>query len=226
MISGLSVFTYWETYVAALLYLVIFMGPLILVGVAMERAESAAGLIGCLTMLVMPVLQTFALVVFVLTLSPIMLGLKPDAAWTFPWMLAAESPGGMAKMVGILFLAAVVISFLPLLGRWHSLHTAVLGSLALAFVLAMIEKANPGIATGRVALWPGFWFFLGLVVVGSVMAWLGILLAALLSTAFEIAVEPLEGVGQLLMIPVGAVFGFIPVFMYGAYLGAQLRAGG
>jgi hypothetical protein len=132
----------------------------------------------------------------------------------------------MAKMVGILFLAAVVISFLPLLGRWHSLHTAVLGSLALAFVLAMIEKANPGIATGRVALWPGFWFFLGLVVVGSVMAWLGILLAALLSTAFEIAVEPLEGVGQLLMIPVGAVFGFIPVFMYGAYLGAQLRAGG
>ena len=218
MISGLGVLTYWETYVTALLYLVIFMGPLILVGIAMERAEGTASLIGCLMMLVMPVLQTFALVVFVLTLSPIILGLKPDAAWTLPWMLTAAVPGSMAKMVGILFLVAVGISFIPLLGQWHSLHTAVLGSLALAFVLAMIEKANPGVVTGRVVLWPGFWFFLGLVVVGGVMAWVGMLLAALLSTAL--------GVGQLLLFPVGAVFGFIPVFMYGAYLGAQLRAGG
>ncbi len=34
-----------------------------------------------------------------------------------------------------------------------------------------------------------------------------------------------EGLGQLIMFPIGAIFGFIPVFMYGAWLGAQVRGG-
>lgn len=223
LIGGLAVLTYWETYAAALLYLAIFMGPLMLVGLTLQKAEGAAGTLGCLTMIVMPVLQTFALLVFVLTLSPILLGLQPDAAWSFPWTLTAQAPWGMAKMVGILFLAALVTAFIPIVGQLQSLQTAVLGSIALALVLALIEKASPGSVSNRVALWPGFWFFLGLMFVGGLMAWIGTLVAALLTSVLESAAE---GVGQLLLFPIAAVFGFIPLFMYGAYLGAQLRGGG
>jgi hypothetical protein len=35
-----------------------------------------------------------------------------------------------------------------------------------------------------------------------------------------------EGFGRLLVFPIAAIFGFIPVFMYGAWLGAQLRGEG
>lgn len=54
------------------------------------------------------------------------------------------------------------------------------------------------------------------------MAWVGMMVAALAVTALELAQE---GIGQIVMFPIAAIFGFIPVFMYGAWLGAQVRGG-
>lgn len=51
---------------------------------------------------------------------------------------------------------------------------------------------------------------------------LGAMLAALLATVIE---AKAESMGQLLVFPIATTFGFIPVFIYGAWLGAQLRAG-
>lgn len=218
--GGLTVLTYWETYAAALIYIVIALGPLALIGFAMEKAKGSAAFLGCLTMFLMPILQTFAIIVFVLTLSPIILGVKSDAAWSLPWILTLQAPWSMAKMVGLLFVVAIVLAFIPMLRQWQSIYIAVLGSLALGFVLAIIEKASPGYVSNQVALWPGFWFFFGLLVVGGLMAWIGIILAAFIASLFEIAAE---SVGQLLLFPAVAVLGFIPTFMYGSYLGAQIR---
>jgi hypothetical protein len=221
--GGLGVLTYWQTYVAGLEYLAVYMVPMGVVGFLAMRSERAAGAIGCLSMLVLPVLQVFAIFVFVLTLSPIILGLSPEAAWGFPWMLAFEAPGSVAKFVGLLLIAALVLAFVPILGRLQSLHTLVLGALGLALVLGIIDNANPGFVAKRVHFWPGFWFTLGLLVIGAVLAWIGTLAAAALAVAVE---SKIEGFGQLLMFPIGAIFGFIPVFMYGAWLGAQLPGAG
>jgi len=92
----------------------------------------------------------------------------------------------------------------------------------LMFVIGILDSMNPGIVKGRVDFVPGFWFSAGLLVVGGVMSWVGMMVAALIATALEMAEE---GIGQLLMFPIGAIFGFIPVFMYGAWLGAQVRGG-
>ncbi len=221
--GGLGVLTYWETYVAGLEYLALFMIPMTVVGIVATKSERAAGAIGCLSMLVLPVFQVFAIVVFVLTLSPIILGLSHDAAWAFPWTLTREAPGSLAKFVGLLLVAAVILAFVPILGRLQSLHTLLLGALALALVMGIIDTTNPGIVSKRVHFWPGFWFALGLLVIGGLMAWIGTLVAAVLATAVESAAE---GLGQLLMFPVAAIFGFIPVFIYGTWLGAQLRGAG
>jgi hypothetical protein len=156
-------------------------------------------------------------------LSPIILGLSQEAAWAFPWVLAFEAPGSVAKFVGLLLVAALILAFVPILGRLQSLHTLVLGALGLALVLGIIDDVNPGFVVKRVHFWPGFWFALGLLVIGGILAWIGTLAAAGLAVAVE---SKVQGFGQLLMFPVGAIFGFIPVFMYGAWIGAQLRGAG
>lgn len=220
--SGLSVLLHWQTYAAAGIFLALSMGPMLLIGLVAMKSEAAGGLVGCLSMLVMPALQVFALVVFVLTLSPILLGLSDKAAWSLPWAITAEEPWLVAKFVGKLLIAAIVLAFIPILGRLQSLHTLLLGSFALALVVGLLGNINPQIAAKQVALWPGFWFVVGLVAVGSAMAWVGMFCAALLSTAVDARAE---GLGQLVAFPLAAVFGFIPLFIYAAWVGQQLRAG-
>jgi len=222
VIAGLKVLTYWETYVAGLEYLAIFFVPMIVMGMVMQKNESAGALAGCLSMLLMPVVQVAAMAVMVLTLAPIIFGFAEDAAWSFPWQLITMAPGAFFKLVGVLVVAAIILAFIPILGQLRSLQTLVLGGIALMFVLGILDSVNPGIVKGRVDFIPGFWFSVGLIVIGGIMSWVGMVVAALAVTALELAQE---GIGQIVMFPIAAIFGFIPVFMYGAWLGAQVRGG-
>lgn len=220
---GLKVLTYWEVYVAGLEYLTIFMLPMIVVGVVVEKSEAAAGALGCLSMLFLPMLQVAALVVFVLTLSPIIFGFSDDAAWSFPWTVITSAPTAFFKLVGVLVVAAIILAFIPFLGQLQSLQTLILGGLALTFVLGLFEQIYPGLVSKRIDLIPGFWFVVGLLVIGGLMAWLGTMAAALLMVGFAQLSES-EDLAQLFMFPLVAIFGFIPVFIYGAWLGAQVKA--
>ncbi len=222
IITGLGVLTYWQTYAAVLLFLALSMGPTLLIGLVAMNSGRAEGLVGCLSMLILPFFQAFALVVFVLTMFPIILGLSHEAAWSFPWVFTAEAPWVVIKFLGLLLLGSIVLAFIPILGRLQSLHTLFLGSFALVLVVELIGSTNPVLAAKHVMFWPGFWFIVGLLIFGSIMAWLGTMLSALLVTAIEVKAE---GMGHLLLFPIAAAFGFIPVFIYGAWLGAQLRAG-
>ncbi|MBI3014823.1 MAG: hypothetical protein HYY65_07160 [Candidatus Tectomicrobia bacterium] len=222
VVAGLKVLTYWQTYVAGLEYLAIFFIPMIVIGMIMEKNERIGGAVGCLSMFFLPVLQVAAMAVFVLTLAPVIFGFSGEAAGSFPWKVITLAPGAFFKLVGVLVVAAIVLAFIPILGRLQSLHTLVLGGIALMFVLGLLDSINPGVVKGRIDFVPGFWFSVGLLVIGGVMSWIGMMVAALIVTAIDMAQE---GLGQLIMFPIGAIFGFIPVFMYGAWLGAQVRGG-
>lgn len=219
VVGGLNLLTFWETYVAGLEYLVLFMGPMVLISLVAQRTINA---VGCLGVLVMPVFQAVAIAVFVLTLAPIIFGLSEDAAWSFPWRLIGLAPGRFFLLVGVLVLAAGALTVIPFLGQLQSLHTLVLGGIALVFVLGILKSVNPDLVSGKLDVTPGFWFTVGLLVIGAIMAWVGIMVVALVAAAVE---GTMEGFGQLLVFPVAAIFGFIPVFMYGAWLGGQLRHG-
>lgn len=222
VVAGLKVLTYWEAYVAGLEYLAIFFIPMVIIGMVMEKSDGAADYAGYLCMFLLPVIQVAALAVMILTLAPIIFGFGQDAAWSFPWQLITMAPGTFFKLVGVLVVAAISLAFIPILGRLQSLQTLVLGGIALMFVLGILDLVNPGIIKGGVDFIPGFWFSVGLIVVGGVMSWIGMMVAALAVNAFEFAQE---GVGQIIMFPIAAIFGFIPVFIYGAWLGAQVRGG-
>lgn len=159
VVAGLKVLTYWETYVAGLEYLAIFFIPMIIVGMIMEKNEGAAGVTGCLSMLLMPVLQVAAMAVMILTIAPIIFGFAEDAAWSFPWQLITMAPGAFFKLVGVLVVAAIALTFVPILGRLQSLQTLVLGGIALMFVLGILDSINPGTIKGRVDFIPDFLVF-------------------------------------------------------------------
>jgi len=222
VLAGLKALSYWEIFVAGLEYLAIFFIPILIVGMLMEKSEGAIGYAGCLSIIFFPVLQSAALAVMMLTIAPIIFGFAEDAAWSFPWQLIALEPWLFCKLVGILLVAAIVLAFMPILGSLQSLHTLVLGGISLIFVLSLLDSVNPGVVMGQVDFLPGFWFSVGLIVIGGVMSWVGMMVAALAATTLEFAQE---GVGQIIMSPIAAIFGFLPVFMYGAWLGAQVRGG-
>jgi hypothetical protein len=165
VVAGLKVLTYWQTYVAGLEYLAIFFIPMIVIGILMEKNERIGGAVGCLSMFFLPVLQVAALAVFVLTLAPIIFGFAGEAAWSFPWKVMTLAPGAFFKLVGVLVVAAIILAFIPILGRLQSLQTLVLGGIALMFVLGLLDSINPGFVKGRVDFVPGFWFSVGLLVI-------------------------------------------------------------
>lgn len=218
--NGFEVLSYWETYVAGVIFILISIGPTVPIGLLAMKSGRFSGLAGCLPVLILPIFQVFAFFVFVVTLSPIILGLSNDAAWTLPWQLIFHFPWGIIKLIFVLLLATFLIAFVPLIGRLQSLHTLIMGSVALIMVLGILKAVNPVFPIENVRLWPGFWFTLGLLLVGAVLAWVGLMLAAFLSAPIEAAVA---GLGQLILFPIGGIFGFIPVFIYGAWLGAQIH---
>jgi hypothetical protein len=219
MTGGLSVLTFWQTYVAGLLYVGIFFIPAVLFGMFLERGPRVGAYVGCLGMLLIPILQVAGLMIFVLTMSPIIFGVAKDAAWSFPWTLIAFNPLGFIKLVGLLVMATFILAFIPVVGTSPTVQTLVLGGLSLAVVIGLIDGVNPGVLR-HINFIPGFWLAGGLVLFGAILSWIGLLIAGL----FAVIVDPREsGLGQLIAFPIAAVFGFLPIFMYGAWLGAQLR---
>jgi len=220
VIGGLGTLANWQTYAAALMFLLLSLSPMFLIGWLMMHSGKAGGAVGCLSVLAVPFFQTFALVIFVLTLSPVMLGISDSAAWSTPWLMTSAQPWLVAKSIGVLFIATLVFGFIPVFGRFQSLHILLLGSFVLAFVAVIIEQNNPQVAAKNVHMWPGFWFVIGLAAIGSAFAWLGTLITAVMSTVID---SRFEGLGQFMTAPLAATLGFIPLFMYAAWIGAQIR---
>jgi hypothetical protein len=223
IVGGLKVLAHWQTYVAGLEYLLIYMVPMGAVGFVMQSEnvvkklpEAVTVSMGCLSMVLLPLLQVAALTVFILTMFPIILGISDQAAWAFPFSLIWSTPLTFLKLVGILTVVTIILGVIPVLGRIQALHTLFLGALA----LGMVEYVNPGAVFWRVQFYPSLWFFAGLLAVGALMSWIGMMISAVLVTALE---KVTGEFAQLLIFPLGAIFGFLPLFMYGAWLGSQLR---
>lgn len=228
VIAGLKTLTFWETYVASLEYLAILYIPVIVVIMITKNDEESESS-GCLLMPLMLVFQIVATAVMVLTIAPIILGFYEEADWSLPWKLLFMEPGAFFKFLGLLVVATIILlltSVIPILGpilsKVKSLDSLVLGGLTLAFYLHLFQSVNPYSIRGPIALLPGIWFSIGLIVIGEILSWGSIIVVAL-------ALSPLErvrkGLGQTIALPIGYAFGFIPVFIYGAWLGAQVRGG-
>jgi hypothetical protein len=68
-------------------------------------------------------------------------------------------------------------------------------------------------------LWPGMSFMVALLLVGTALTWLGTMLAVAPSVIMR---GRAERIGKMLAYPFAASFGFIPLFIYCAWLGHQM----
>jgi len=214
--DGLMVLTFWETYVGILIYFAIFIIPTMVFAIAMEKNEA----IGCLGAIITPFIQTFASIVFIFTISPIILGISEDAAWSLPWLVLLNEPMVFLKIIGLLFIAAILIAFIPIIGQIQSLDMVVLGGLCLAFILSLLNSVYPGMGINQINPMPSFSYLAGFIVIAGISSWVGIMAVALIVTAIEENVN--ETLAEYIMIPLGSVFNFIPIFIYGSWLGNQL----
>ena len=215
LVTALGFFTFWQTY-AASLPLMIVSKPEVQLRI-LHIALRAGGKFNPFVMRLIPsVLYTTSLFYFVLTLSPVLLGLSDDAGWTFPFVLAINTP----SIVIILFLQLVaadtVMSFVPGMNSFTPFNTLILGGLALVFVVNIGGPTGTHISSPNIHFWPGIGFVLGSLFVSWCAGWLGALLG---SSLFLITSgQNATAIGWQLFYPLLTLIGLIPFFTYGAWL--------
>jgi hypothetical protein len=202
---------YWETYAASILFVIFLLVPMVLVGIAADKDMR----VGCVGMLVLPVFQSLATMMVMFTLSPIILGIASDAAWSLPWRVLTESPGRLAMSAIFLTIVAIITGFVPIVGRSTTFTNMIVGAVAISWVL------QAGTSSGKMTIhyMPPFWTAVGFFLVGGIASFASSIAVAAIQTVRPTA-SP-ESPGPVTMALFG-VLGLIPAFMYGAWLGQQL----
>lgn len=226
--AGLKVLVYWETYVAGLAYLAIYTIPIMAATAAADRKMYTTGRVtnGCFVVVLTPLLQMTATLVFVLILTPIILGLSEDAAWDFPWVLLIVDPGTFFKLVGILLVSIVLLMLIPFMAS-QALSTFILGGTILIFALRILGFVDPDVANKLTDFIPDFWFSIGLIITAGITYWAGIVVTMGIANGIRLLINPRADEDSIMpfILPIGIVFQFIPVFIYGAWLGLQAKNG-
>lgn len=219
VVNGLKVLLHWQTYLIALMYIVISFLPVIAIMFAGNRSDNLMAKGGCLAMLIQPLFQALAVFITVCTLFPIMLG-RFEAAWSFPWVLIVNIPGRVLLILVLMLVISVVGAFIPILGRANSFIMFIMGGVVVAFLTLRIDKMNPELGITNIQIVPGFLTIIGFVIVSAIVAWLGTLASAAVVT---LLFRDREDISQLVLMPLGSVFGFVPVFIYAAWIGLQIK---
>ena len=217
VLNGLKVLLHWQTYPVALMYIVISFLPVIVIMFAGDRSDNLMAKGGCLVMLMQPLFQALAVFISVCTLFPIMLG-RLEAAWSFPWILIVNMPVRILIILAVMLVISVVGAFVPILGRANSFIMFIMGGVVVAFLTLIIHKINPELGIKDIQIVPGFLTIIGFVIVSAMVSWLG-----MLASAAAVTLLFREDISQLVMMPLGSVFGFVPVFIYASWIGLQIK---
>ncbi len=214
--TALNNMNHWEFHFIVLMYLALLLAPVILIFLILKHNHALS--IKYFRKLFLPLFEAIAIAVIILTLFPIIFGMGEEAKWDFPVRIAQLSPGGFVGLMFILIVLAYIIDIIPKLRRLQSFKTLILGGITLIFVRIFMSFINPVIETDFFSFVPGFWFVCGIVAISAVLSKLGhfvfVVFAEVLGNKFDLR----EEVAELLILPVIATLGFLPVFIYGAWL--------
>lgn len=215
VLNGLSVLTYWQVYLAGLIYSVVIVLPLFLIGLSMSKFEP----LGCITFLIDPFFRALATIIFIFTLFPIILGLADKAVWSFPWIILINDPWYMIKFAFFLVVLSFLLAFIPIIGQFQSVHALLLGSTCLIYVIKILHLIEPNFEISRLSFFPGYIYVIGFLIISGIASYLAMIVSAFILASSK----TLENFSEIISIPVGAAFGFIPVFIYGAWIGIQIK---
>jgi hypothetical protein len=220
ILSGLKIFTYWETYAAGLVFLLSFLIPVCIIGISSRNKKCEGFGYRCLSILIFPALQVIGVTVFVLTLAPIILGLSESASWGFPWRMISLAPKEFLIFIAVFALLAVVFTclFNSSLRKLYSFQTMITGCMSLVLVQKFLSLINPTLDIGFTSLFPGFWFLTGMLFMTWIMSTAGFHFSGIIGARLGNRLDVGKDIMELLIFPFAAAFGIIPVFTYGAWL--------
>ena len=214
--SALNVMTHWETYLVISVYLFLLLAPSIFIFLILKKKHALQ--VKYFRRLFLPILESIAIAVAVLTLFPIIFGMGDDAQWNFPIRAMILSPGGFLGLLGMLIVLAYIMDVIPKLRKLQSIKLFVLGGICLIFARIFMSFINPMIETDLTSFVPGFWFICGIIAISAVLSKVGhfvfISFTRVMGSKFDLR----EEVAELLILPIIATMGFLPVFIYGAWL--------
>jgi hypothetical protein len=160
----------------------------------------------------------------VLTMAPILLGISGKAAWSFPWIVIIVNPWWTIKIVGIILLVSIgIAAFIPIIGQMPSVQTLVSGTISIMSVLGLIDQIRPELGISNISLFPGYLYMGGFLLISGITLRGGMLITATLTALMSLMGEWSEGILALIAVPVGGLFGFMPLFIYAAWLGYQIK---
>lgn len=142
VINGLKVLLHWQTYVIAIMYLIISFLPMIVTMLVGNKSDELIAKGGYLAMLIQPMFQALAVFISVCTLFPIIFG-QSEATWSCPWLLIINLPGKILILLIIMLVLSIVGAFIPLLGRAHSFIMFIMGGAVLVFLTMILHNINP-----------------------------------------------------------------------------------
>jgi hypothetical protein len=214
--SAVDVMTHWETYLVMSVYLFSLLTPTIVIFLILKKKHALQ--VQYFRRLFLPILESIAIAVAVLTLFPIIFGMGDDAQWNFPIRAMILSPGGFLGLIGILIVFAYIIDVIPKLRKLQSMKTLVLGSICLIFTRIFVGFINPMIEADLTSFIPGFWFICGILVISVVLSKVGHFVFVSFTRVLGDKFDLREEVAELLILPIIATLGFLPVFIYGSWL--------
>jgi hypothetical protein len=214
---GLGVLLHWQTYAAALLFLSFSLASKHLSDAINLASGETSARTRSIARLVRELGQVVGITIFVSIMCPVMLGLSMHGAWSLPCSDMQCCKDGAQSFATIL-LIAVVLSRIPILGS-PSIFTFIVGAITLVFTMERLYGQATIPSLRSIHLWPGMSFMVALLLVGTALTWLGTMLAVAPSVIMR---GRAERIGKMLAYPFAASFGFIPLFIYCAWLGHQM----
>ena len=250
--TGLKIFSYWEIYLAVIVYqLISYNLPMMIArtilkydGRWIDKIISTVGLIriirkggiipfssevGALPLLSIALIETTAIFIFTLTVLPIILGLSEDASWLMPfYVLTTDTVFFLFCLVCMLFTSWVLL-ILPIIGRFYSFHV-----FAACFITAMLCVSNPETAAPYLITFKGsidylkhidfypYLYLAGFYLISVLIFFGGMAVLSITIAIFSgISREDLEEI--ILSTPLMPILQFVPLYLYGAWLGSQIN---
>jgi hypothetical protein len=215
------VLTYWQVYAAGLEYVIIILTP-VLITYLVGRRYGSGGFVKHTSVILVPVFQAVGTLFFVYSVALIALGQEQYSTWKIPFEIALGSPGEFLKLSFYVVLASFVFAFLPFINRFYALQTLALSGLALGMLFVLAD--GDGFPHFSEIDWlPNFWFVIGIVVVGAIFGTISVTLVSILHRFLSnLTGHNMEVIGLLISVPIASTFGFVPFFIYAAWIGAQI----
>ena len=218
--DSFNILLHWQFYIIALGYTLLWVFPF-LVSTWSEKSnfgnEDSTKQSWPVT-LAESIIHIFATTSFIIILAPIILGISGDPNWAYPFTIINRDPYLIFKIIGLFLVLEFFVGILPVVGQYKSAHTLIFGSITLIYYLGDLKRSGLLQTSNAIHVVPHDLELLGFALLCIASTWGGVLLSALfLSLLFK-----KKEIFTWSSFGFCAISGFIPVFVYGAWIGNQM----